>query len=520
MIFKLLQPQAIHDEGKRGNQEDTIYPLLGKATTDDRLFIVCDGMGGHEHGEVASGEFTKGLVEYFTRNVNPDVPFTDEMLTDAIAYAYQILDKADDGNYKKMGTTLTLIYMHHGGVTAAHIGDSRIYHIRPGKEILYISRDHSLVFDLYQSGEISFEEMKTYKHKNVITRAVQPGEDNRTHADIIHITDIQEGDYFYLCSDGMLEQMDDDEILQIFSSSDSNEVKRQRLIDATVNNNDNHSAYIVQIEAVQREESDSLISGNEEKTSRYNALNIKPAVIGAAPTDEGVVVAQVMPEEATAPSPEPVAPPPFVPKPDPENQLQPEAVPEVEPMVEETPPPYHGRAPKTTAIEPASSRSSKLRLWPLLLLALAAAAIAAYLFWGGRNKNEGTKSGNDTVTLKIEVQKNHQNNDVRPAEPRNNVEHVVIHEDEKPQPREKEKLQKPKEEGTQKVNEGQNPDKTKNSAGPNVDLKQRMKSRGIWNSEQEGEKENDSSNKKDDGTESNTGGEGPSVIPPGQISGT
>lgn len=465
MIFKLLQPQAIWELGKRDNQEDTIYPLLGNATTDDRLFIVCDGMGGHEHGEVASGEFTKGLAEFFTRNVSPEKPFSDEVLTDAIAYAYQILDKADDGNYKKMGTTLTLIYMHRGGVTAAHIGDSRIYHIRPGKEILYASRDHSLVFDLYQSGEISFEEMKTYKHKNVITRAVQPGEDNRTHADIIHITDIQDGDYFYLCSDGMLEQMDDDEILQLFSSSESNEVKRQQLIAATKNNADNHSAYLVQIEKVEREQSDSLITGNEEKTSRYNALNIKPAVIGAVPSNEGVVVAQVMPEETTAPSPAPVAPPPFEPKPAPATQPQAEAVPEVEPIVKETPPPYHGKAPKA-AFEPATSGRPKSRLWPLLLLALAVAAIAAYLFWGNHKNTDGPKGDNDTVTLKIEVQKNNQNNGVKPAVPQNNVERVVIHEDEKPQPREKEhqQLQEPKAEEKQEVDKKKEQEKT----NPNI----------------------------------------------------
>ena len=466
MIFKLLQPQAIYEVGKRDNQEDTIYPLLGNATTDDRLFIVCDGMGGHEHGEVASGEFTKGLAEFFTRNVSPEKPLPDEVLTDAIAYAYQILDKADDGNYQKMGTTLTLIYMHRGGVTAAHIGDSRIYHIRPGKEILYASRDHSLVFDLYQSGEISFEEMKTYKHKNVITRAVQPGEDNRARPDIIHITDVEPGDYFYLCSDGMLEQMDDDEILQLFSSNESNEVKRQQLIDATKNNADNHSAYLIQIDKVEREQADRLISGNEEKTSRYNALNIKPAVIATVPSDEGVVVAQVVPDEATAPSPQPVAPPPVRPQPEP----QPEVVPEVEPIVRETPPPYHGTAPKAASVS-ASPRSHKSRLWPLLLFALAAAAIAAYLFWGNHKKADGAKGDNDTVTLKIEVQKNDQNNVVKPEPPKNNVERVVVHEDEKPQPREKEEPKKVKEEGSVKQdrNQSEKPDAKPNEKHNYID---------------------------------------------------
>ena len=422
MIIKILQPQAIYELGQRGNQEDTIYPVLGKATASDRLFIVCDGMGGHEHGEVASGEFTRGLAEYFDRNVKPDEPFHDDMLTDAIAYAYQILDKADDGNFKKMGTTLTLIYIHSGGVTAAHIGDSRIYHIRPGKENLYVSRDHSLVFDLYQSGEISFEEMKTYKHKNVITRAVQPGEDNRSRPDIIHITDIEPGDYFYLCSDGMLEQMDDDEILRLFSSSESNAAKRQRLIDATKNNADNHSAYIIQVETVQHEEADKLITGNEEKTSRYNALNIKPAVIGAVPSNEGVVMVQPAPVEVEPIDAGPETPPPFNPAEQPQADM-------TRPQVQVT----QSRPEPVNAPRPSSPLS---RLWPLLLLALAAAAIAAYLLLGDRNKkDDGDNAGKESVSLPIQKRSNEEVREVN--RPSKDVERRVEQEVRQQQPAQK-----------------------------------------------------------------------------------
>ena len=374
MIIKILQPQAIWKKGKRDNQEDTIFPLLGSATVNDRLFIVCDGMGGHEHGEVASGTFTRGLAEFFDANVTPDAPLPDKMLAAAIEHAYQLLDKEDDGNYKKMGTTLTLIYLHRGGITAAHIGDSRIYHIRPGKEVLYVSRDHSLVFDLYQSGEISYDEMKTSRNKNIITRAVQPGEDNRARPDIIHITDIQPGDYFYLCSDGMLEQMEDDELLRLLSADESNEVKRQRLIDATDNNSDNHSAYLIQIDTVLGEQSDSMITGNEEKTARCNALNIKPAVIGGA-TDEGIVI---VPEE-TAPVQAESVPP-----------RQPVTPPEYKPSISREPAPQSDGATH-------SSRNPLSRLWPLLLIAFAALAAAAYFFLGNREgKSDGEKKGSDT----------------------------------------------------------------------------------------------------------------------------
>jgi len=285
MKIKIYPPLAIHELGNRDNQEDYIYPVYGSATTNDCLFIVCDGMGGHENGEVASQTFAVAIAEYFNAHADSNALSQDDVLHKAIAYAYERLDAKDDGNYKKMGTTLTLLYFHRGGVMAAHIGDSRIYHLRPGKNLLYISRDHSLVFDLYQSGEISYGEMKTSLQKNVITRAVQPGEENRVKPDVIHITDVKAGDYFFLCSDGMLEQMEDDDIFRLLSSRGSDDKKLRKLIEATAQNQDNHSAYMIHVESVTPDESDAAITGNEEQTARFNVLNMKPVKTHVSSTD-------------------------------------------------------------------------------------------------------------------------------------------------------------------------------------------------------------------------------------------
>lgn len=276
MRIRLEQPHCIFEDGQRGNQEDYIWPLPGTATVDDRLFIVCDGMGGHEHGEVASSTFAQGLAEYFAKHVAEGDVVTDELLKQAINHAYNLLDTKDDGNYRRMGTTLTVVCFHKGGVLAAHIGDSRIYHIRPGKGLLYVSRDHSLVFDLYRSGEISLEEMKTYPNKNVITRAVQPGEDRRARPDIVHITDVKEGDYFYLCSDGMLEQMENEELYELLNAPMADEEKIEQLKKETKANRDNHSAYLLRVSQVVNESGDPDDDGMEERTSVYNALNLKP----------------------------------------------------------------------------------------------------------------------------------------------------------------------------------------------------------------------------------------------------
>ena len=285
MKISLYPPLSIHEIGQRTNQEDTI------AQWDNRLFVLCDGMGGHENGEVASQTVCQSLVKWFENNIK-DNSFSDDLFLAALEQAYSELDTFDNVSLRKMGTTLTLLYIHSEGITAAHMGDSRIYHIRPNVGVLYQSRDHSLVFDLFQSGEISYDEMQNFAQKNIVTRAMTPNEDNRMRPDIIHIMDIQPWDYFYMCSDGMLEQMNNNELAALLSSDVSDEEKRQRLIAATANNQDNHSAWLIHVKDIIREEGDEQLI-NEEPTARCNAINIIPNVIAENEEDDVVIVKKV-----------------------------------------------------------------------------------------------------------------------------------------------------------------------------------------------------------------------------------
>ena len=285
MKNSLYPPLSIHEIGQRTNQEDAI------AQWDNRLFVLCDGMGGHEKGEVASQTVCQSLVKWFENNIK-DNSFSDDLFLAALEQAYSELDTFDNVSLRKMGTTLTLLYIHSEGITAAHMGDSRIYHIRPNVGVLYQSRDHSLVFDLFQSGEISYDEMQNFAQKNIVTRAMTPNEDNRMRPDIIHIMDIQPGDYFYMCSDGMLEQMNNNELAALLSSDVSDEEKRQRLIAATANNQDNHSAWLIHVKDIIREEGDEQLI-NEEPTARCNAINIIPNVIAENEEDDVVIVKKV-----------------------------------------------------------------------------------------------------------------------------------------------------------------------------------------------------------------------------------
>ena len=283
MKIELYPPLSIHEIGQRENQEDSIIQW------DNRLFVLCDGMGGHEKGEVASQTVCQSLATWFENNLKPDEPFSDDQLREAIEFAYAELDKYADDNPRQMGTTLTLLYICSKGITAAHMGDSRIYHIRPEAGVLYQSRDHSLVFDLFQAGEITYEQMSTYPQKNMVTRAMMPGEDNRMRPDIIHITDIQPDDYFYMCSDGMMEKMTNEDLMSILSADMEDKMKVGQLKMATNQNFDNHTAWIIHIKNAIKEENDDQFE-NEERTSRFNAINILPHPVYDAEDDDVVVV--------------------------------------------------------------------------------------------------------------------------------------------------------------------------------------------------------------------------------------
>ena len=248
-----LKAYSIWEQGPREKQEDSIFPKHGEIVDTDRLFILCDGMGGHSAGEIASATVCSTMSNYILHNAEPNGDFTDDDFMAALNAAYDALDEKDNGAAKKMGTTLTFLKFHNLGCTIAHIGDSRVYHIRPGRnvedtEILFQTEDHSLVNDLVRIGELTREEAKHSKQKNVITRAMQPCMERRSKADIYHCNDIKSGDYFMLCSDGILEQMEDENLKFIFSAKGGDITNKINIITkATAQNHDNHSAIIIKI---------------------------------------------------------------------------------------------------------------------------------------------------------------------------------------------------------------------------------------------------------------------------------
>lgn len=255
MKFK-IRAYNLQELGQRKNQEDSLFPELGKSTPQNRLFVLCDGMGGHEKGEVASATVCQTLSNTILSQWHTDEPLSDELFQKALDAAYDALDAKDDGEERKMGTTMTFLCLHAKGATVAHIGDSRIYQLRPASKktqasIVFRTQDHSLVNDLVKIGEITEEEAKHHPQKNVITRAMQPCQEHRAKADIDHLTDIQPGDYFFMCSDGMLEQTSDENLLIVITMpKKTDEEKIEMLRNMTDENLDNHTAHLIHIDKV------------------------------------------------------------------------------------------------------------------------------------------------------------------------------------------------------------------------------------------------------------------------------
>ena len=158
MILTIQKPLSFNELGKRDNQEDYRWPLPEEASENGRVFIVCDGVGGHEGGEVASSTVANAIGSFLSRFNWNEQYMVPDMMESAVEYAYSELDKKDNGAERKMATTLTCIVLHRGGVFLAHMGDSRIYHVRPNQTgvacVEYVTLDHSAVNDLVRLGEI------------------------------------------------------------------------------------------------------------------------------------------------------------------------------------------------------------------------------------------------------------------------------------------------------------------------------------------------------------------------------
>lgn len=253
-MIKICKPFCYSELGLRQKQEDTLYPPCGESTENTHVFMVCDGMGGHENGEIASDCVAKTIGEFTSRQPICTVVEMKNIFENALERAYYNLDLLDHSkSNKKMGTTLTFLAFCLDGVLVAHIGDSRVYQFRPGKGILFQTRDHSLVNELIAAGELIATEANTFPLRNVVTRAVQPHQETRTKATFEELTDIRKGDLFLLCCDGVLEQLDNIDLCRLLLNGKTLYERLMSLKEEckTRNTHDNNTAYLIEVADVE-----------------------------------------------------------------------------------------------------------------------------------------------------------------------------------------------------------------------------------------------------------------------------
>ncbi len=168
------------------------------------LFVIADGMGGHEAGEVASEIAVSTIAEHAPQHPDP------EALGAAVEEANRaIIDAAMSGEGRQgMGTTCTAAMLENDKLVIAQVGDSRAYLLHDGK-LSQITRDHSLMADMIESGQITLDEARVHPNRSVITRAL--GNDPATRPDLYEMT-VMAGDRLLLCSDGLTSMIIDDDI--------------------------------------------------------------------------------------------------------------------------------------------------------------------------------------------------------------------------------------------------------------------------------------------------------------------
>ncbi len=207
---------AVSNVGKvRNNNEDSYYVSENE---NYPLFIVADGIGGHNYGEIASNmavEVIKNSIKTIDHYENLDELESDMInaISEANKSVYSKSQSADE--FSGMGTTLTVLYIYYDSILIGHVGDSRIYAVN-SKEIRQLTEDDTIVNRLLKSGEITQSEAQNHPKKNIITNAI--GTDSRIDISLVQYN-YAKGEYILMCTDGLTDMATNEEILEIINEN-------------------------------------------------------------------------------------------------------------------------------------------------------------------------------------------------------------------------------------------------------------------------------------------------------------
>lgn len=234
----------------RSENQDAIFVSSMRVGPVPNLFIVADGMGGHNAGDVASKEAVKTMSSYVR-----DFPAADfvkppdylDLLISAAKKANEHILTMSQKNFTMagMGTTLTACVIVNGTVIITHVGDSRAYAISDDG-IIQLTTDHTYISELIQAGRVTQEEALTHPRRHVLTRVLGDVEHSGLDGLVIPLGSAKS---VLLCSDGLTNMIDNDSILTIVNSTGNVAQRAQALIDEANNRggDDNISAVLIDL---------------------------------------------------------------------------------------------------------------------------------------------------------------------------------------------------------------------------------------------------------------------------------
>jgi protein phosphatase len=226
------------------------------------LFVVADGMGGAQAGEVAS----RLAAETFSAGL-PDDGTSEQRLEERVRAANQRIHEVSQGDraLTGMGTTLTAAYLDGDELALAHVGDSRAYLLRDG-ELTRLTRDHTLVEELVRRGELTEQQAAEHPQRSIITRALGP----EPNIDVdLHTHRVHAGDVLLLCSDGLTGMIGEDEVQEILSQATSLRDAGRALVDAAneAGGRDNITVVLFRLEEVGTATADADRAGGAGETT-------------------------------------------------------------------------------------------------------------------------------------------------------------------------------------------------------------------------------------------------------------
>ena len=239
----MLKTFSITDIGKKRQlNQDYVYTSEMPIGNLPNVFIVADGMGGHNAGDYASKYTVETIIKEISE-AREDNPVT--IIKNAIGIANEhIRQKAEaDENLASMGTTLVVATCMGNILQVANVGDSRLYVVND--RITQITRDHSLVEEMVRMGGIDRETARSHPDKNIITRAI--GASETVKVDFFTVK-LQKGDIVLMCSDGLTNMLEDEEIRMILNGQRDIVEKAEELVRAANDNGGNDNIAVVVIE--------------------------------------------------------------------------------------------------------------------------------------------------------------------------------------------------------------------------------------------------------------------------------